>query len=387
MDHERLAACAVSAALLLGVRAVIADPLAEVHNACEGLAWEIRESVPLVRSGTDWLVEEVVSAAMEKSCVPLIERLASLPSPSPEERLALLKARRGVVYAPMEQVCEEVEGVAEALPDHPDALYRLALCADELVPAGTSENEVSSNTVARLERALKLDPRHHDSLLFLTRFIAHPAQDTYGLSDAALARHRVAYYEVARGVNEKLLAALNIYEATKDGADLESAANAAAIRERVRTDLGLDDPMLGDERVVETLNRLRMDFGLDPLDPDFTADFTYSGPLQWACSEHVFALDLEDACLSAIETAAEEAAAADRPLNDIVPSRSLDNAFKHLVTGDPLGSAKAAPAGQAERDLPRTPLTSVELRTLPETRRARCGSRAPSRLARRRGAG
>ena len=355
MDQRYLCASALCAALLLGVRVVVADPLAEVHEACEGLAWEIRQSVPLPRSGTDWVVEEVVSAAMEKSCEPLIERLSSLPSPSPEKRLALVKARRGVIHTPRKELCEQVRKIAAELPDHPDVLNRLALCAFELLPVGTPEDEVWLETVAQLKRALKLDPWHHDSLAFLTGVVRR-SEHTYGLSAATIAQHRLAYYDVARGMNEKLLVAMDIYEATKAGTDLESAATAAEIRERVRTDLGYDDLALGDMGIVETFNRMRTDFGLDPMDPHFTEDFTYSGPLEWMCSEHVFALDLEKICLSAIKIVAEEAATASRHLNDAVPGGSLDNAIKHLAPSDVLPDSKTVAQEQLKaiyRDYPR----------------------------------
>jgi hypothetical protein len=340
--------------LLLGVRVIVADPLAEVHEACAGLAWEIRQSVPVSRSGTGWVVEEAVSAAMEQSCKPLIERLSSLPSPSPEERLALIKARKGVIHTPKEEFCEEVAEIAAALPDHPDVLSRLALCAFQLLPVGTPEDQVRSQKVAHLERALELDPLHHDSLALMT-VVRHP-EDTYGLSAATMAQHRLAYYDVARGISDKLVVARDIYEAAKAGTDLESAVVAADIQERVRTDLGFDGLELGDAGAIETFNRMRADYGLDPVDPEFIEDFTHYGPLDWICSEQVFALDLEDICLSAIETVAEATAAAGRPLNHKMPGRALDNAFKHLAPGDALPDSKAAAQERLRaiyRDYPR----------------------------------
>lgn len=258
-----------------------------------------------------WLSESVAA------CVRLADRLAAVETPTRAERLALHKAR-----VALGRESDDCPGLAEITADHPDyayALYFLSFCLSPTATGGES-------AVAMLKRAAEIEPDNFlvlQRLLLLVDGFPPESPQAYGpdvIADpvvgdkSALAAYREAMYEAGKAradwwqmvmkeagpddpptedflqavIWEGLLGAgRHIHASAERDGDLSAAA---AIRDRVRQDLGLDDLYYGDEESARA-------------------------SLALACQPLLYAnFGLEDACLSGVEREAMQASAAGRPL-------------------------------------------------------------------------
>ena len=260
-------------------------------------------------------------AASEVSCAAFIERLRAVADPPPEGRLALLKARAWVGDYHEEAFCAEVRVIAEDLPEHPEALYELALCADAV-----------SGSLPLLQKVLEIEPRHHDALKTMVRFSSLDRDDEveYGMDAETLARHRNALYEVAKLVNYKIEAAGFIYQAALDAGDHGAGE---AVRDRLRRDVGLDALDYSPARRRESLDRV--------------------------CSLGIFDLDLEELCLAAVETLVGEAASAGASIPEDV-LRYMKHAFELLKYRPSMANAGAAERVKALLEAHPAPLWTSE---------------------------
>lgn len=187
------------------------------------------------------------------ACAAFADRLAALESPGPEDRLALLLARRSLAGLrgeafPEGDFCAGVRTLATDHPDYADALHNLALfCTADLV-----------ESTVLLVRALQTEPGNYGALSSLVSRVHGPAGGGFadlGVAPEDLEKHREALYEAARGrakwrasayphnfgsryVWQEMFVAARymIAEAQRVG-DPDAAA---AVRARVRKDAGLD---------------------------------------------------------------------------------------------------------------------------------------------------
>ena len=249
-------------------------------------------------------------AASVSTCSTLVERLSTLTSPSPEERLALFKARSwlGHYADSAQERCDEVDVISEYLPNHAEVLVDLAHCTYVPRPRTASEKRsAKKRMVSLLRRSLIADPTNVATLEFLIEVVRRVGYD-YGVDAAALAAHATALYEA----NGDVRAASYAFGASIDAGDLQGAE---VIRDRVRSDV-----------VVAQFDTTQYALGIKRL-----------------CTPALFDLDLEEACIEAVETAATTAASAGEPIPDDVLG-NVEDAFAHLhhytsKTGPKTGSA------------------------------------------------
>ena len=130
------------------------------------------------------------------ACAALAERLEALESPGPEDRLALLWARRSLAgmrgeAVPKGDFCAGVRILAADHSGYADALHNLALfCTADLV-----------ESTALLVRALQIEPGNYGALSSLVSRVHGPAGGEFanlGVAPEDLEKHREALYEAAR---------------------------------------------------------------------------------------------------------------------------------------------------------------------------------------------
>ena len=211
-----------------------------------------------------------------------------MQDPDPRTRLALLKARAWIGDHSKDAHCNEVQDIAQHLEDDSESLYELAQCTDDAL-----------ERLSLLQKVLSIEPRHHNALKSLTMFISYTDHD-YGISPDTLAKHRAAFYDVAKHVDYKISAAVFICEAAIDHGH---GAAAHAIRDRLAHDLDLEG----------------LDYG-----PGVRA-----GSLNRVCSTPIFNLDLEDICVSAIQKLAARSVATGTSIPDDVLAH-LEHAFEQF---------------------------------------------------------
>ena len=291
--------------------ALLADPSADFYRACVDAPFEYAASAPhlITRAEYNERLEEG-SRRADISCAALVARLARLPDPTPEERLALLRATRW--FGGDGDFCDTVMPFAEALPDNnADALQIRSTCT------AAKDREES---LALLLRSLEADPRHprHGSGLRSLRWKVWfgGAEVDAGVDAETLLRHWNTDYEiVAQSPSEKTSAAALIYATAIEAGDREVAED---IRVRVRRDLGLD-----------TLEFKRREATLDLV-----------------CEHAILELDLEELCTGGVERLAAESATLGDPLPpDIL--RPLERVTR-LISGIRLTSGGGG--GPEERD-------------------------------------
>ena len=210
------------------------------------------------------------------ACTAFAKRLSDLTSPAPEERLALFRARAWLGHYSGSTVerCDDFRAVAEDLLHRPDVLFGLAVCSYWPLPSGPDgRHRADENLVSLLREALALDPGHVAALDLLIHRVRARGYG-YGVDAADLAGYAATLYGLTGGLG----AAEAAFEAFLDAGDPDGAES---IRERVRRDLGLDALDYGPQRREDSL--------------------------ALACSEGLFGLGLEDACLSAVEMLAAAA--------------------------------------------------------------------------------
>ncbi|MYK45874.1 MAG: hypothetical protein F4029_06565 [Gammaproteobacteria bacterium] len=245
------------------------------------------------------------------ACAALADRLEALESPGPEDRLALLWARRSLAglrgeAVPKGDFCAGVTTLAADHPDYTDALHNVALfCTADLV-----------ESTALLVRALQTEPGNYGALSSLVSRVHGPAGGGFadlGVAPEDLEKHREALYEAAlirakrkasayprdfgsRYVWQELFVAARymIAEAQRVG-DPDAAA---AVGARVLRDAGLD----------------ALDFdGVGECSGDGWSDCqrgSRGDNLALACQPLLYEdLGLEEVCLSAVEKLAASASA------------------------------------------------------------------------------
>jgi len=306
-----------------------ADPLTHYAQACEEPYFDLLSTLANPGSEEYGALSETghrnpqadPRAASEVSCSALIEQLRAVANPAPEVRLALLKARAWVGDYHREAFCAEVRVIAEDLPDHPEALYELAHCAD-----------AASGRIPLLQKVLEIEPRHHNALKSMVRFFSRNRDDEvdYGVDDETLARHRNAFYEIAKLVQYKIEAAGFIYQAAIDAGDHRAGE---AVRDRLRQDLDLDALDYGPAHREASLDRV--------------------------CSMSIFNLDLEELCLAAVETLAGEAATAGASIPGDVLGQ-METAFELLKHRPWMANAGAAERVKALLEAHPAPLWTSE---------------------------
>ena len=288
--------------------AVLADPSADYYRACEHAAFDHALSAPhlLTRAAFDERLAEGRRQA-EVSCASFVARLARLPDPTPEERLALFQATSWT--GEHGDYCGAAMPLAQALPDNADSLQIRSACAAD-----------REESLALLLRSLEADPRHprhHRGLKRLRREVWFGgAEVDAGVDAETLLRHWNTDYEiVAQSPSEKTSAAALIYATAIEAGDREVAED---IRVRVRRDLGLD-----------TLEFKRREATLDLV-----------------CEHAILELDLEELCTGGVERLAAESATLGDPLPpDIL--RPLERVTR-LISGIRLTSGGGG--GPEERD-------------------------------------
>ena len=287
--------------------ALLADPSADFYRACVDAPYDYAASVPhlITRAEYNERLAEGHRRA-DISCAALVARLSRLPDPTPEERLALLRATRW--FGGDGDFCDTVMPFAEALPDNnADALQIRSTCTV------AKDREES---LALLLRSLEADPRHprHGSgLRSLDWVVWHSGAE---VDAETLLRHWNTDYEIfAQSPGEKTSAAALIYATAVEAGDQEAVEE---IRVRVRRDLGLD-----------TLEFKRREATLDLV-----------------CEHAILELDLEELCTGGVERLAAESAALGDPLPpDIL--RPLERVIR-LISGFRLISGGGG--GPEERD-------------------------------------
>ena len=287
--------------------ALLADPSADFYRACVDAPYDYAASAPhlITRAEYNERLEEGQRRA-DISCAALVARLARLPDPTPEGRLALLRATRW--FGGDGDFCDTVMPFAEALPDNnADALQIRSTCT-----AAKDRGE----SLALLLRSLEADPRHprHGSgLRSLYWKVWHSGAE---VDAETLLRHWNTDYEIfAQSPGEKTSAAALVYATAIEAGDQEAAEE---IRVRVRGDLGLD-----------TLEFKRRE-----------------ATLELVCDRAILELDLEELCTGGVERLAAESAAMGDPLPpDIL--RPLERVIR-LISGFRLISGGGG--GPEERD-------------------------------------
>jgi len=289
--------------LFSGVPMSAADPLADYEEYCEAPIFEHLSKVLHPSRKEYETLGKAGRAAAKATCWAYVERLEAESRPTAEQRLALLVARGQLGSGPSaEPFCDEIRTIETELPDHPEVLYELYHC---------TEDDIVGITLLR--RALEIDPNNRAALRALTMRIRHTG-DTYGIEPATLLRYGTTLYQMSEYAGHKISAARSIFAVAVFTDDRETAA---AIRKRIRRDLGLDALDYGPER--------------------------RAGSLQRACGGALFYLDLEDICLSAVEKIAADAAAVGEP----IPREALRHMAKaferwnyaHWSTGPKTGAA------------------------------------------------
>ena len=284
--------------------AVLADPSADYYRACGDAPYDYAVSAPhlLTRAEFDSRMQEGFRRA-DVSCAAFVARLARLPDPTPEERLALFQATSWT--GEDGDYCGAAMPLARALPDNnADALQVRSACAAD-----------REESLALLLRSLEADPRHprHGSGLRHLRWTVW--FDDPEVDAETLLRHWNTDYEIAMLPGEKTSAAALIYATAVEAGDQEAAEE---IRVRVRGDLGLDT--LEFERREATL--------------------------ELVCDRAILELDLEELCTGGVERLAAESAALGDPLPpDIL--RPLEGAIR-LISGTRLRLGGGG--GPEERD-------------------------------------
>ena len=271
---------------------VAADPLEDYRQACKAPLYDILSEVPYPDLAESRALGDASWAAAERSCAAFAEGLAAT-EPSAEARLALYLARRmlGEVRYDDPEACAEIEEIAKVLPAHADALVALAVCT-----------HATEEYMPLLQKALEINPSHHDALVYVTTMATHTG-DYYGTDPSTLASYGEALYEATGYVNDRFLAAKAIYKAAKDVGDF-------AAKESIRV-------------------RLRRDLGLDALD---YSPARRDGSLQRACADQLFELGLEKPCVSTLVAFASEAVTTGTPIPDDVLGH-VDFAFENLERG------------------------------------------------------
>ena len=283
---------------------ILADPSADYYRACEHAAFDHALSAPHILTRAEFNERRAEGRRRaDVSCAAFVARLARLPDPTPEERLALFQATSWI--GEDGDFCDAAMPLARALPDsNADALQVRSVCA--------ADREAS---LALLLRSLGADPRHprHHSGLKRLRW-----RVWFGGAEVdaeTLLRHWNTDYEIARFPGEKIGAASLVYEVAVETGDQEAAEE---IRARVRRDLGLDT--LEFERREATL--------------------------ELVCDRAILELDLEELCTGGVERLAAESAALGDPLPpDIL--RPLEGAIR-LISGTRLRLGGGG--GPEERD-------------------------------------
>ena len=253
---------------------VAADPLEDYRQACKAPLYDILSEIPYPDLAESRALGDASWAAAERSCAAFRRGLAAA-EPSAEVRLALYLARRmlGEVRYDDPEACAEIEEIAKVLPAHADALVALAVCT-----------HATEEYMPLLQKALEINPSHHDALVYVTTMATHTG-DYYGTDPSTLASHGEALYEATGYVNDRFLAAKAIYKAAKDVGDF-------AAKESIRV-------------------RLRRDLGLDALD---YSPARRDGSLQRACADQLFELGLEEPCVSTLVAFASEAVTTGTPI-------------------------------------------------------------------------
>ena len=288
--------------------AVLADPSADYYRACEHAAFDHALSAPHILTRAEFNERRAEGRRRaEDSCAAFVARLARLPDPTLEERLALFQATRWI--GEDGDYCGAAMPFAQALPDNSaDALQVRSVCA--------ADREAS---LALLLRSLEADPRHprhHSGLKRLRWKVWFGGAEVDAEVDAeTLLRHWNTDYEIARSPGEKTSAAALIYATAVEAGDQEVAEE---IRVRVRRDLGLD-----------TLEFKRRE-----------------ATLELVCEHAILELDLEELCTGGMERLAAESATLGHPLPpDIL--RPLERIIR-LISGIRLTSGGGG--GPEERD-------------------------------------
>lgn len=223
--------------VFVGAGAVAADPLVDYEKACEAPYFARLSAVAHPSPEENETLFDAAWSASDVACSRLVKRLAAISDPSPEGRLALIKARAWLGEYTEEQRCDEVQALAGDLTGQTAGLYELAQCAATDV-----------ERMSLLQKVLDLDPRHHDALKSLTGFVSHTGDD-HGMDTKTLDQHRRTFYEVAKLVDYKITAAMHMHKAANE------AGGREAIRNRLRRDLGLDAMDYGPARRDGSLSR------------------------------------------------------------------------------------------------------------------------------------
>lgn len=269
-------------AAILFPESAAASALDDYREACTAPYYAyLAASAPTFDVDEEIKVSDAAHAVAGNACAAFVAHLSTLTSPTAEQRFALFKALRwlGQDDSPDgESECIQVREFAVELPRSPEVLYHLGLCAD-------GEEE----TIALWREAVALDPEHFNALSALTEYIEYSGSH-FGIDAQTLARYHESLYQVAPDRTYKFRAAgciLRLADAAED------TRAASVIRERVRRDLVLD--------------------ALGPVPSDRLSS------LRWTCDRSLFAFDLEDECLTAVEELTEFAARQGNP----IPSRLL----------------------------------------------------------------
>ena len=284
-----------------------------------------------------------------EACTRLAERLAAVETPSPAERLALLKAQ-GTLAREAGRDADDCSGLAAFVADHPDYAYGLYF-RSYCVP-WDAQGDGGESAIGLLLRAAEIEP---DNYLVLQRIVlledGHPPEGERGLGGrvpvvdpGTLAAYREAMYEggkaraawwrtvledaepdvppdedflqytISKGL---LVAGSHIYAAAMGSGDLKAAE---VIRGRLRRDLELD----------------ALDYGAE----DAPAS------LALACQPALYgSVGLEDACLAGVEKLASRASAAGLPLPGYV-LKAVDQAAYTLREEACAESLGVAPGGR-----------------------------------------
>ena len=264
-----LSACVLAVGLWAASAA--ADPMDDYYRDCAG---------PL-----GWL--EVMPG-----CEALAARLDALGLPDSAAWLARILARH-VVDKDDAAFCSQLGRYLEVHPDHPQALYSQALsCVNDF-----------DERNAQLLRALEIAPKLYEALHSMVFFAWYRGE--IGVDPEALAGYRGVLYEVAKGRAAEAAAKLPptsssamvwqdlfavaryiVHEAVSVG----DTRAAAAIRERVRRDAGLDSLDFGGNEPCA---------GWEDCPRGGRGDSLYL-----ACQPLLLSIGLVDVCVSAVETLA-----------------------------------------------------------------------------------
>ena len=264
--------------------AILADPFEEYERVCELAAVDYAVSAPYLITRAEF-EERLAEGARraEDACAAFVAELSRLPDPTPEERLALIEFGSA---SEDEDYCGAAVPLAEALPDHADALQTRSVCASD-----------KDESIALLLRSLEVNPRHRTGLTHLYWMVWRGGAE---VDAETLLRHWNTNYDIARSPNEKASAAALIYSTAIEAGDEEAAEQ---IRVRVRADLGLDS--------LEFERR--------------------EAALELVCDRAMLELDLEELCTGGFERVAAQSAALGDPLPpDIL--RPLERAIR-LISG------------------------------------------------------